>query len=50
MENSLGGFLMNIVPLQHTTITLPGTNSSPENGWFQFQYDRFMGELLVSGM
>ena len=39
-----GSFHCSILPLPSLELT-----SSPENGWFQFQYDRFMGELLVSG-
>ena len=34
--------LERIVPLQHTTITIPETNSSPEKWDVFFQYDRFL--------
>ena len=50
MEHSSGGFLMRIVPLQHTTITLPGTNKFAWKWMVSISVnDRFMGELLVSG-
>lgn len=42
MEKSSGALLMRIVPLQHATITLPGTNSSPENDGFNLNTS-FMG-------